>query len=164
MSDWIAEMEGLALGSRLRRFSDYLSAEIKKVYQAKGIDFNPKHFPVVSLICDQNSQLMSIRELAEEIGLTHSSISQTVTKLEQRGLCQRETDPRDERAIIVRPTPFAINLVNQELKPVWQAIKEITNDCLPSKSTGFWDSLEEAEELMQGEPLSRKILKHLDAN
>ncbi len=161
MSDWISEMEGLALGSRMRRFSDYLSSEIKLVYKAKGIDFNPRHFPVVSLICSHQAELLSIRELAEETGLTHSSISQTVTKLEAIGLCIRETDPRDERAIIVRPTQEAIRFVEVELRPIWQAIKVVTNECLPSQTVGFWHSLEEAEEVMQGEPLSRKILKRL---
>ena len=161
MSDWISEMEGLALGSRMRRFSDYLSAEIKAVYQAKGVDFNPRHFPVVSLICAHDSELLSIRELAQETGLTHSSISQTVTKLEAINLCTRETDPRDERAIIVRPTPQALDFVELELKPIWQAIKEVTNESLPSQTLGFWQSLEEAEEIMHGEPLSRKILKRL---
>ncbi|WP_063338507.1 MULTISPECIES: MarR family winged helix-turn-helix transcriptional regulator [unclassified Marinomonas] len=161
MSDWISEMEGLALGSRMRRFSDYLSSEIKAVYKAKGIDFNPRHFPVVSLICAHSSELLSIRELAEETGLTHSSISQTVTKLESIGFCTRETDPRDERAIIVRPTSVVLEFVENELTPIWQAIKQVTNDCLPDQSIGFWQTLEEAEEVMQGEPLSRKILKHL---
>lgn len=163
MSDWISEMEGLALGSRLRRFSDYLSAEIKAVYKAKGIDFNPRHFPVVSLICDQNNHPLSIREIAQETGLTHSSISQTVTKLEELGLCTRETDARDERAIIVRPTPHALTFVETDLKPIWCAIKEITNECLPSQSIGFWQALEEAEEVMHGEPLSRRILKYLQS-
>lgn len=162
MSDWISEMEGLALGSRMRRFSDYLSAEIKAVYKAKGINFNPRHFPVVSLICAHNTDLLSIRELAEETGLTHSSISQTVTKLETIGLCIRETDPRDERAIIVRPTPLAIDFVELELKPIWHAIKVVTNECLPSQTIGFWSSLENAEEVMHGEALSRKILKYLN--
>jgi DNA-binding MarR family transcriptional regulator len=161
MSDWMSEMEGLALGSRMRRFSDYLSSEIKAVYKAKGLDFNPRHFPVVSLICAHATDLLSIRELAEETGLTHSSISQTVTKLEAIGLCSRETDPRDERAIIVRPTPKAIDLVEIELKPIWESIKLVTNECLPSQTLGFWHSLEVAEDVMQGEPLSRKILRHL---
>lgn len=164
MSDWISEMEGLALGSRMRRFSDYLSAEIKAVYKAQGIDFNPRHFPVVSLICAHSSNLLSIRELAEETGLTHSSISQTVSKLESIGLCIRETDPRDERAIIVRPTEQALTFVEQELKPVWQAIKIVTNQCLPNQTKGFWASLEGAEEVIHGEPLSRQILKHLKQN
>ena len=159
--DWMSEKQGLALGSRLRRFSDYLSAEIKTVYKVKGIDFNPRHFPVVSLVCSKSSHYMSIRELSEETGLTHSSISQTVTKLEMQGLVTRQTSSEDERLVTVIPTAKALSFVELQLDPIWQVIKEVTDENLPTATTGFWDSLKKAEELMHGEPLSRKILKRL---
>ncbi|WP_162844064.1 MarR family winged helix-turn-helix transcriptional regulator [Sinobacterium caligoides] len=161
MSDWISQMEGLALGSRLRRFSDHLSSEINAVYKAKKVDFNPRHFPVISLICLNPNDQLSIRDIAEETALTHSSISQTVTKLEEIGLCKRETSTTDERRIIVRPTDKALELVEVQLKPIWEAIQTVTNENLPSDATGFWPALSQAEDIMYGEPLSRKILKLL---
>lgn len=104
---------------------------------------------------------MSIRELSEETGLTHSSISQTVSKLEMQGLVTRQISSEDKRLVTVIPTAKALSIVESQLDLIWQVIKEVTDENPPTATKGFWDSLKKAEELMHGEPLSRKILKRL---
>jgi len=45
---------------------------------------------------------MRIGGLARELGLTHATISESVTALERKGLVVRESDPKDQRATLVR--------------------------------------------------------------
>ena len=48
--DKLKDLQELALGSRLKRLSDYLMKEIQIVYDKSNIDFVPYLFPVFKLL------------------------------------------------------------------------------------------------------------------
>ena len=81
--DILKSLGELAIGSRLKRLSDVIMRDGVKIYQANGIDFQPRWFPVFYSL-SQHSQL-SVTEIAKKLGLTHPTVSQTLKELEEAG-------------------------------------------------------------------------------
>ena len=57
-----------------------------------------------------------LTELAARGGITHQSMSELVSVLEQRGYLERHHDPSDRRARIVRLTPAGRQIVRRAIK------------------------------------------------
>jgi DNA-binding MarR family transcriptional regulator len=57
-----------------------------------------------------------LTELAARAGITHQSMSELVSVLEQRGYLERCPDPSDGRARIVRLTPLGQQMARQAIK------------------------------------------------
>jgi DNA-binding MarR family transcriptional regulator len=57
-----------------------------------------------------------LTELAARAGITHQSMSELVSVLEQRGYVERRPDPGDGRARIVRLTPTGRQMARQAIK------------------------------------------------
>jgi len=58
------------------------------------------------------------RALAAALGLTSGSVTTLIDRLEAKGLVQRERDPDDRRALIVRALPAAVALVTDAYAPL----------------------------------------------
>jgi DNA-binding MarR family transcriptional regulator len=93
------------VGTLLRHVLDLLDGDVAKVYAELGLpDYRPRFSPIVrTLVCDGP---MSIRDLAQAVGVTHSAASQTVTQMARCGLVELEPGP-DARQRIAHLTPRA---------------------------------------------------------
>src|ERR1700754_2891634 len=109
----------LVLGSRLRRLSDSFLAEITRVYQNEGIEFDAGWFPVFYLLSENGS--LSIKELSEQTEVSHPAASQLITNLKNKGLVTTAACDDDARKQLVTLTPKGKDLLKQ-IEPVWQAI------------------------------------------
>lgn len=58
---------------------------------------------------------LSLKDLSSELGLSHSTVSGIVDRLERRGLLQRETDARDRRLTRISITPEVQGYVDSGL-------------------------------------------------
>lgn len=105
----------------LHALQEELDAEIAEVYRAHGLDGVRPRF-ALPLIRLAHSGPMTIRELAVNLGRTHSAVSQTVTAMRGEGLV--ETVPgSDARTRIVRLTEEGRKLV-PFLSAEWRATEE----------------------------------------
>ncbi|QEC78668.1 MarR family winged helix-turn-helix transcriptional regulator [Mucilaginibacter ginsenosidivorax] len=111
----------LVLGSRLRRLSEAFLAEINRVYQNEGIDFDASWFPVFYLLSKNDA--LSIKELSEQIEVSHPAASQLITNLKNRSLVTSATCADDGRRQLVTLTDSGRELLKQIL-PVWDAISQ----------------------------------------
>jgi DNA-binding MarR family transcriptional regulator len=109
----------LVLGSRLRRMSETFLAEINRIYQNEGIDFDASWFPVFYLLSKNDS--LSIKELSEQTEVSHPAASQLITNLKNRNLVETTVSVDDGRKQLVQFTDKGRALLNQIL-PVWDAI------------------------------------------
>jgi DNA-binding MarR family transcriptional regulator len=109
----------LVLGSRLRRLSEAFLAEINRVYQKENIDFDASWFPVFYLL--SKNEALSIKELSEQIEVSHPAASQLITNLKKRQLVTSATCNDDGRRQLVTLTDSGKKLLAQIL-PVWDAI------------------------------------------
>ena len=118
----------LAIATRLQRLSDLLRKDGVLIYKANGIDFEPKWFPVIYTL--HLRSVLSVVEIANEIGYTHPSTISLLKELEKVKLIRSKKDKTDERKRLIQLTPKGQELIEQ-MKPVWDlmiaALTELTN-------------------------------------
>jgi DNA-binding MarR family transcriptional regulator len=102
------------LGIRLRAVLDELDDDVVRALADLGItDYRSRFSAVVRVIADRDP--LSIRELADALGVTHSAASQSVAEMRKRGLVEL-IPGSDARSRIVRLTP-----ATQAMKPALDA-------------------------------------------
>jgi len=109
----------LVLGSRLRRLSEAFLSEINRAYQNEGIVFDASWFPVFYLLSKNES--LSIKELSEQIEISHPAASQLITGLKNKKLVTSATCADDGRKQLVQLTDSGKQLLTQVM-PVWEAV------------------------------------------
>lgn len=118
----------LAISTRLQRLSDQLRKDGLLIYKANGIDFEPKWFPVVYSL--HVKPVLSVVEIATEIGYSHPSTISLLKELEKQKLIRSGRDKADERKRLIRLTDKGKALVEQ-MQPVWEimtaALTELTD-------------------------------------
>jgi DNA-binding MarR family transcriptional regulator len=118
----------LAISTRLQRLSEQLRKDGALIYKEKGIEFEPKWFPVIYTL--HHKPVLSVVELAAEIGYTHPSTISLLKELEKEKLIKSQKDKQDERKRLLQLSPKGKKLVEQ-MQPVWQimisAIAELTD-------------------------------------
>ncbi|SDP95081.1 DNA-binding transcriptional regulator, MarR family [Mucilaginibacter sp. OK268] len=117
----------LAIATRLQRLSDLLRKDGVLIYKANSIDFEPKWFPVIYTL--HLRSVLSVVEIANEIGYTHPSTISLLKELEKVKLIRSKKDKTDERKRLIQLTPKGQELIEQ-MKPVWElmiaALTELT--------------------------------------
>jgi len=123
----IDELGILAIATRLQRLSDQLRKDGVLIYKANGIDFEPKWFPVIYTL--HLRSVLSVVEIANEIGYTHPSTISLLKELEKVKLIRSKKDKTDERKRLIQLTSKGQELI-EHMKPVWDvmiaALTELT--------------------------------------
>jgi DNA-binding MarR family transcriptional regulator len=121
-----------------------IDGEIGRVYTDRDIQgLKPTY--VMELLRLHLKGPMTITELAESVGRTHSALSQKVAAMRTAGLVQTEAGP-DARAKVVALTPKAeelAGLLAAEWRATEAAITELENE-LPYKMTQVVRDIEAA--------------------
>ncbi len=118
--DYLEELGGLALGSRLRRLSERISQEVASIYAQQNIRFDPRWFPVFHLIASRKEA--SIVEIARAIGVTHPAVNQIAQEMLAADLIVAETDSSDKRKRILSLSRKG-NKLHAELLDSWRVIR-----------------------------------------
>lgn len=118
----------LAISTRLQRLAEQLRKDGLLIYKDHGIDFEPKWFPVIYVL--HNKGILSVVEIATEIGYTHPSTITLLKELEKQKIIRSGKDKTDERKRLIQLTVKGKELVSK-MGPVWslmvKTITEITN-------------------------------------
>ncbi len=110
----------LALGSRLKRLSDYLFAEVQQIYVRRNIPISSTYFPILRLL--QHNGGLSVMEVAEQLGVSHPAVSKQVAKMIKDGLLIKEGDNSDQRRSLLRLSSKGTEAMKQ-VEPVLAEIK-----------------------------------------
>lgn len=110
-------MEGL--GTTLRKLLDALDSDVQAHYDASGSGFRPRYYPVARLLLADGS--CSIRSMADQTGVSHSAVSQTVTEMRAAGLVT-SAPGKDGRERLVSLTD-AGQAACARLQPLWSAVE-----------------------------------------
>ena len=136
--DFIKELGYKALDSRLKRISDRMSHDIRKLYKELDVDVEPNWYLVFMLL--QKTDKVSISYIAEHLGHAHPSIVVIVKKMTEKGYLETLQDNKDKRKQII-------------------SLSEKAKTLIP-KLEILWDSCEKAIFNIIGKDLS--VLKYLD--
>lgn len=153
MKDYIADVGGAALGARLRRLSAAIDADAARIYAARGIRFEQRWFGVINQLALAGP--LSVRDLADLLGITHASVSETRQSLEAAGLIASQADPSDGRRRVLTLSPSGEALVAQ-LQPLWDAFDEAARE-LDAEAGGVTEALARLEQALAQRSLHERI-------
>lgn len=153
MKDYIAEVGGAALGARLRRLSAAIDADASRVYAAAGIRFEQRWFGAINQLALAGP--LSVRQLADLLGITHASISETRRSLEAAGLIISHDDPKDGRRRVLTLSPSGEALVVQ-LQPLWAAFDDAARE-LDVEAGGVTEALARLEQALARRSLYQRV-------
>lgn len=152
---YLATLERLALGSRLKALSDYFYGAVDEVYQARGARIESRWMPVLRYLWDIGPS--SVTEVAGAIGQTHSAVSQLTDKLARAGMVRRQRDPADGRRTVLTLTDKASSALG-ELGPLWCAVRRGVSVSLGEHATCLLDAIAACEQALQERPVAAAIL------
>ncbi|WP_242109473.1 bifunctional helix-turn-helix transcriptional regulator/GNAT family N-acetyltransferase [Luteimonas aquatica] len=152
---FLAEQGVLALGSRFKALSDRFYDIADAIYRELGIGLQARWFPLVHLLHAQGP--LSVTEIAERIGQTHSAVSQLAAKLTAGGWLEAMGDARDRRRRTLALTAQAEAAV-KAAQPAWQAIRAEMEQRLAAQGGGLMHALAALEENLAERPLAADVL------
>jgi DNA-binding MarR family transcriptional regulator len=141
----INELGILAIATRLQRLSEQIRKDGLLIYKAHGVDFEPKWFPVIYTL--HVKPVLSVVELAAEIGYSHPSTITLLKELEKQKMIKSGKDKTDERKRLVQLTEKGQALINQ-MKPVWQVMIAAATQLTETKNN-LMKAMEEVEQQME---------------
>lgn len=147
----------LVFGTRLRRLSEYFLSEVNLVYTSRGIPFEASWFGIFYLL-DKQTEL-SIFEIAEQLEVSHSAISQLVKTLTEKGLVTLRPSSHDGRKKVIHLSHEGKELL-QEIKPVWAALDKSMSVLLEQNE--LLEQIFQLENKFAEMPLSKRINQQAD--
>ncbi len=116
--DFLREIGHIAFTTRLKRISDKMMQDGKRMYQEMGLDIEPNWY-VIFLILDEHEAL-SVTEIAQMIGFSHPSVVSMVEKMTRKGFLLSKTSEEDSRKRIISLSDKARERLPL-YKKVWKA-------------------------------------------
>jgi len=132
----------LALGSRLKRLSDTLMKDVKKIYKSLYIDFEPTHMPVFKTIHEE--QKIIVGKIADLLNISQPAITQFINTLEKKKLIITSTDKIDKRKKIITLSKKGKETI-QRLQPIWEVINSEMKNLTHNESPRFIEQIENIE-------------------
>jgi DNA-binding MarR family transcriptional regulator len=145
----------LAISTRLQRLADTLRKDGVLIYKTNNIDFEPKWFPVIYTL--HFKPVLSVVELANEIGYTHPSTISLLKELEKEKLIRSKKDKADERKRLIQLTAKGQELVDR-MRPVWEIIKAAATE-LTDTQNNLMKAIAEVEEQIARQSFYARALR-----
>jgi len=152
--DFLQQLGPVALGSRLRRLSEYFTSEAATIYADYKLEFQPRWYPVFYLVAHRPG--ISSNEIAGQIGHTHASVSQIVKELVRRGLLAMRTDAHDQRRRLLALTPLGQEMLPQ-LRAQTDDVRRSMQTLLAEAGVDLWQALDRMETQLQQQGLRTRV-------
>lgn len=138
-----------------------LDAEIESLYRERGIDGVRPRF-VLPLIRLAHTGPLTIRQLAESLGRTHSATSQTVAAMRQEGLVSSTPGPdaRTRRVELTERARALVPFMEAEWRATEAAVAELDDEVTPPLS----EVVTELRRALRSRPMRERVLAHLAAD
>ena len=149
----IDEIGVLAVSTRMQRLADQIRKDGLLIYKASNIDFEPKWFPVIYSL--YRKSVMSVVELAAEIGYSHPSTISLLKELEKKKLIRSKKDKTDERKRLLLLTEKGEELIRQ-MQPVWKVMTEALV-ALTETQNNIMKAIEEVEQKMAEQSFFQRV-------
>ena len=157
MADDLARLGAAALGARLRRLSATIDADAARVYAEQGIRFEQRWFGVINKLALDGP--MSVGMLADALGITQPSVSQTRQSLVNAGLVRAAPDSADLRSRILALSETGEDLVRQ-LRPMWDMFDEVARE-LDAEAGGVTEALAKLDEALARKSLHARLMDRI---
>lgn len=153
MTDLIEKLGEAALGSRLRRLAERLSADATQIYHHYQVDIEPGWFPVVFVLSELGQA--STTTLARHTGHSHVAVSKVIKHMRARGLVQVAPCKQDKRSTLISLNDRAramLPALEVQTRDVGNAMQLLTSAIHPQ----FMHHINRLESALLQQPLSQR--------
>jgi len=150
----------LIFGTRLKRLSDRFLMDVAKIYKTLDIPFEIGWFPLFYLLNERGT--LSVTEIARELEITHSAVSQLVTVLEKKKLVVFLDDQNDKRKRLIGFTSKGTKMLNTVM-PIWVTLQDTMQSFLldGEHTPTLMKALDELETAMRQKSIFQQVMKQL---
>lgn len=155
--DFLRELGTISFVTRLKRVSDAMLHDGRRMYKQLGYDIEPNWFVIFKLL--EKNKEMTVTEIAERIGFAHPSVIAIVNKMVKSGYVAEKKSPSDSRKRILTLTDKAENKM-PEFQKIWDAGTAGVKRML--ETTDAFAFLETLENKINEKGFKNRTLKELD--
>ncbi len=156
--DKFFEFKELGFGSRMKRLSEILMRDVKKVYKSLYLDFDPHLFPIFKTINDE--KLISVGDITNLLQISQPAVTQFINILLKKELIQISADTSDKRKKMVSLSPKGKALI-KKLNPVWRIMQEELTEFIDRDPTSFMNHIRFTEQRQGENSLYNRIMSKI---
>lgn len=157
MKDFAKELGCLGFTMRLKRISDAMMHEGKKMYKELGIDIEPNWYVVFRLLKREGE--MSVTEIAERIRLAHTSVINLTNNMMKAGYLTSAQCTDDNRRRLLTLSDKALERL-PHLEQIWSAGEAGIIKAL--EGTNVMEALETIEERFNEKGFKDRTIEELN--
>ncbi|KJV41331.1 MarR family transcriptional regulator [Brevundimonas sp. KM4] len=141
------------LGTLLRHLIDLLDGEVEAAYAASGLHWRPRYTPILRVLMRDGGQ--SIKTIAQQIGISHSAVSQTVTQMvkDELVLLKPGADARERIVMLTAKTEAMIPRLQRQ----WSAVNQAAETLDQELSAPLSGVVKEAIAALTDQPFRQRI-------
>ena len=106
------------LGTQLRQLLARLDGDVQEAYDALGVPFRPRFYPIARLLLDAESS--GVNAIASLTGVSQPAATQTINEMKKAGILEVASGS-DRRSRAVRLTAEG-RVLAARLEPLWEAV------------------------------------------
>lgn len=153
--DKFIEFKELGFGSRMKRLSDVLMRDVKKVYKSLYIDFDPSLFPIFKTIKDEGT--VSIGDITNALQISQPAVTQFTNTLMKKELIKISNDEFDRRKKMISLSKKGMALTTK-LEPIWKIMQEELSKFIDRDPTSFMNHIKYTEQRQKDNSLYNRIM------
>lgn len=146
----------IALGSRLKRLSDYMMKETQLVYNNYNIDFDPYLFPVFKIINSKKGVINT--EITESLQVTQPAITQAINKLIAKKLILLKSHKTDKRKKTIHLSKKGEQFT-KDTSLLWECIEKVLKKTTTNTCNSLVEHLSVIENRFQQKSFSKLIIE-----
>ena len=142
------------LGTKLRTLLDLLDGDLSTIYEELGLDYRPRFTPVMRTLSASGEA--TVKQIADNAGISHSAASQTITEMKKGGLVKTEPgkDARERLASLTDKGREALPVLERQ----WKATTRAANALNAELSCSLDAVADEAIAALSEKPFRQRIL------
>lgn len=157
-ADFFDELGELALGSRIKRLADRMSAQASAVYESQGFAIEPRFFPLTQLLVRHGDT--SVSDAARRLGISQPAISQICKQMETLGWIDQRLDPADGRRRLLRLSATGRRRV-KSMGPMWDAVSDVAVDLCMTTGVDLMRAIADLEHALEQRSLAERVAEQL---
>lgn len=128
--DYLKEIEYAGVTARLKRISDTLMHDARRVYEYLNLSIEP-NWHLVFLLLKKEKQL-SVTEISTKLKFSHPAIITIIRKMKKEGYIISSTDSKDSRRQIIQLSQKAMEEL-PKLEDEWDEIQLVVSQIFNSE-------------------------------
>lgn len=141
------------LGQLRRVVNQLLFLKRKRVFSYEDVDFYPSEVHLMLVI--RNRVATNATRIAGELGVTKGAVSQSLSRLEKKGVLTKSRDAENKNELTLAFTPFgkrALEHYRERTKGVYDGARTLLDAFTPEERRVIEAFLEEVEKGLDGLP------------